>query len=170
VTGVQTCALPIYFTKQALVDISERLIRDGKVSQREADRLHDLVRGSNFAELSMLLGIKVIHCSERDTQTALFPKQVNEFVGTWSIEGLREEGTAPAEIGWGTHESALPPLSYVPSFGPKNQIMLAQMGMNTWVRSWVPHGEIVGTARPSTDRPFIMLTCLAIARWPHCTS
>lgn len=133
-----------HFTKQALVDISERLIRDGKVSQREADRLHDLVRGSNFAELSMLLGIKVIHCSERDTQTALFPKQVNEFVGTWSIEGLREEGTAPAEIGWGTHESALPPLSYVPSFGPKNQIMLAQMGMNTWVRSWVPHGEIVG--------------------------
>jgi homospermidine synthase len=27
---------------------------------------------------------------------------------------------------------------------PKNQVMLAQMGINTWVRSWVPGGEIVG--------------------------
>jgi len=27
---------------------------------------------------------------------------------------------------------------------PKNQIMLAQMGMNTYVRSWIPDHEIVG--------------------------
>jgi homospermidine synthase len=92
----------------------------------------------------MTLGVKVIHCSERDTQITNNPKKVDEFVGTWSIEGLREEGTAPAEIGWGTHEATLPPLAYAPSIGPRNQIMLAQMGMNTWVRSWVPDCEIVG--------------------------
>jgi homospermidine synthase len=133
-----------HFVKQALVDISERLIADQKVSSEEAERLRALVKARSYAELSMTLGVKVIHCSERDTQITNNPKKVNEFVGTWSIEGLREEGTAPAEIGWGTHEATLPPLAHVPSTGPRNQIMLAQMGINTWVRSWVPDCEIVG--------------------------
>ncbi len=133
-----------HFVKQALVDISKRLIADKKVSEEEAEHLRALVRAQNFAELSMTLNVKVIHCSERDTQITKNPKKVDEFVGTWSIEGLREEGTAPAEIGWGTHEKTLPPLAFVPSTGPRNQIMLAQMGMNTWVRSWVPDCEIVG--------------------------
>jgi len=47
-------------------------------------------------------------------------------------------------MGWGTHEKELPKLAHAPKKGPKNQIMLAQMGMNTWVRSWIPHHEIVG--------------------------
>jgi len=42
----------------------------------------------------------VIHCSERDTQITDRPKQVDEFVNTWSIEGFREEGTTTAEMGW----------------------------------------------------------------------
>ncbi len=133
-----------HFVKQALVDISNRLIEDGIVTEKEAKRLRSLIKRRNFAKLSMTLGVKVIHCSERDTQITNNPKKVDEFVGTWSIEGLREEGTAPAEIGWGTHEKTLPPLAYVPSIGPRNQIMLAQMGMNTWVRSWVPNCEIIG--------------------------
>ena len=133
-----------HFVKQALVDISERLIADKKASGEEAEHLRTLIEARNFAELAMTLGVKVIHCSERDTQVTNNPKKVDEFVGTWSIEGLREEGTAPAEIGWGTHETTLPPLAYVPATGPRNQIMLAQMGMNTWVRSWVPNCEIVG--------------------------
>jgi homospermidine synthase len=133
-----------HFVKQGLVDISERLINDGKVSNEEATRLKALVDAHNYADLAMALNIKVIHCSERDTQITNSPKKVDEFVGTWSIEGLREEGTAPAELGWGTHEKTLPPLAYVPTSGPRNQIMLAQMGMNTWVRSWVPDYEIVG--------------------------
>lgn len=89
----------------------------------------------------------MIHCSERDTQIASRPKEVNEFVGTWSIEGLREEGTAPVEIAWGgTHESKLPPLAHIPPYGPKNVILLPQMGVNAWVRSWIPDEEIVGMA------------------------
>ena len=56
----------------------------------------------------MKLGVKVIHCSERDTQITDRPKQVDEFVNTWSIEGFREEGTTTAEMGWGTHEKQLP--------------------------------------------------------------
>ena len=86
----------------------------------------------------MKLGVKVIHCSERDTQITDQPKQVNEFVNTWSVEGFREEGTTTAEMGWGTHEKELPPLAYEHTEGPRNQICLARMGINTWVTSWVP--------------------------------
>ncbi|OPY33132.1 MAG: Saccharopine dehydrogenase [Methanomassiliicoccales archaeon PtaU1.Bin124] len=135
-----------HFVKQALVDISEMMIADKKVSKEKGKKFRALVKDHKYAELAMALKVKVIHCSERDTQVTNNPKKVDEFVGTWSIEGLREEGTAPAEIGWGTHEKKLPPLAHIPSYGPKNQIMLAQMGMNTWVRSWVPDCEIVGMA------------------------
>ncbi|MFH0878540.1 MAG: saccharopine dehydrogenase C-terminal domain-containing protein, partial [Lentisphaerota bacterium] len=90
------------------------------------------------------LGVKVIHCSERDTQITKQPRQLDEFVNTWSIEGFREEGTTTAEMGWGTHEKELPTLAYEHKDGPKNQICLARMGMNTWVRSWVPHFPIIG--------------------------
>jgi len=133
-----------HFTKQALVDITRRIIRDRKVSDSAGKKLVQLMESKNFAQVAMSIGVKVIHCSERDTQVTSMPKRVNEFVGTWSIEGLREEGTAPAEMGWGTHEKYLPRNAHVPPYGPRNQIFLAQMGMNTWVRSWIPEQEIVG--------------------------
>ncbi|MCX6799172.1 MAG: saccharopine dehydrogenase NADP-binding domain-containing protein [Candidatus Diapherotrites archaeon] len=131
-----------HFAKQGAIDIANRLIAEKKAKNPEL--LKKLIKESRFGELAMHLGIKTIHCSERDTQITNDPKKVDEFVGTWSIEGLREEGTAPAEMGWGTHEKELPGLAHVPPIGPKNQVFLAQMGMNTWVRSWVPEYEIVG--------------------------
>ena len=115
-----------HWTKQGLIDIAERLLDDKK------------------AQGAMKLGVKVIHGSERDTQVTNQPKQVGEFVNTWCIEGFREEGITTAEMGWGTHEKAMPPLSYQHTDGPKNQICLARMGMNTWVVSWVPHYCIRG--------------------------
>src|SRR3989344_3852745 len=133
-----------HFVKQGLVDIAERLIKDKKISPEEEKEIKLYVKNREFAKLAKKLEVKVIHCSERDTQITNHPKEVDEFVGTWSIEGLREEGTAPAEMGWGTHEKKHPPLAHSPRSGPRNQIFLSQMGMNTWVRSWIPDQEIVG--------------------------
>jgi homospermidine synthase len=133
-----------HFVKQGLLDIAARTCADKKVSPEEEQEIALLAKNRDFAHLAKKLGIKVIHCSERDTQISNRPKEVDEFVGTWSIEGLREEGTAPVEIGWGTHERKLPPLAHIPECGPKNMIFLPQMGINTWVRSWIPDEEIVG--------------------------
>jgi len=133
-----------HFVKQGLIDIADRLITNKRVSEEDEEELNHYKKSWNFAQLAKKLGVKSIHCSERDTQITNRPKEVNEFVGTWSIEGLREEGSAPSELGWGTHEQKLPPLAVTPPVGPKNQIFLAQMGMNTWVRSWIPDEEIVG--------------------------
>ena len=147
-----------HFAKKGLVDIANSLIADKKARGARAERLRQLVKDQVFNELSMELGVKVIHVSERDTQITDKPKQVNEFVNTWSVEGFREEGVAPAEMGWGTHERELPPLAVQHKSGPKNQICLARMGMNTWVSTWVPghciHGMVVrhGEAFTLSDR------------------
>ena len=115
-----------------------------KSTAAAADEIAQLMADQTFNRLAMQLGVKVIHVSERDTQISDRPKQVDEFVNTWSVEGFREEGTTTAEMGWGTHEKELPPRAYEHDEGPRNQICLAQMGMNTWVRSWVPHYTIRG--------------------------
>ena len=47
-------------------------------------------------------------------------------------------------MGWGTHEKQLPDRAFEHPEGPRSQIGLARMGMNTFVSSWVPHYEIVG--------------------------
>ncbi|MCX7825386.1 MAG: saccharopine dehydrogenase NADP-binding domain-containing protein [Verrucomicrobiae bacterium] len=147
-----------HFTKQGLIDIARRLMRDKKVVGPDAEELQQFIKDGRFNRLAMKLGVKVIHCSERDTQITNKPKQVDEFVNTWSVEGFREEGTTTAEMGWGTHEKELPALAYEHSEGPRNQICLARMGINTWVRSWVPdyciHGMIVrhGEAFTISDR------------------
>jgi homospermidine synthase len=132
-----------HFTKQALEEIATAALRDGVAGDPAAVEAA-LAEGSHN-QMGMLLGVKVIHISERDTQITSQPKEVNEFVNTWSVEGFYEEGIAPAEMGWGTHEKRLPRLAAQHAGeGPGNQICLAQMACKTWVRSWVPAGEITG--------------------------
>jgi homospermidine synthase len=133
-----------HFAKQALHEIATRLLSEGRAGERTAGLERALADGS-FNDLSHLTGTKVIHIAERDTQISSVPKEVDEFVNTWSVEGFYEEGVAPAELGWGTHEKRLPPDGYVHNGpGPDNQICLARPGMKTWVRSWVPCGETQG--------------------------
>lgn len=137
-----------HFTKRALLEIAAAMLEkdipaatginkaafEGLVA--DAERQSD----GSFARLSEATGTKVLHVSERDTQISNVPKLINEFVNTWSIEGFYEEGTAPAELGWGTHERRLPRYAHTPIGGPGNQIFLAQPGIRTFVHSWVPAG------------------------------
>jgi len=129
-----------HLVKKALVDIATRGLSEGKVSKDVESALTE----ERYNDLAHRLGVKVIHIAERDTQVTNHPKQWDEFVNTWSVEGFYEEGIAPAELGWGTHEKSLPLRGLEHPTGPKNQICIAQPGATTWVRSWVPHFEIAG--------------------------
>jgi len=142
-----------HFVRQAIVDIGTKGVSEGKFSSDKAERVQSLLtkvkenkdRKDSFANLAMELDIKVIHCSERDTQVTNKPRELGEFVNTWSVEGFYEEGIAPAEMGWGTHEQWLPSRASYPPEGPKNEIFFKQAGMNTWVRSFVPpNHNIIG--------------------------
>jgi homospermidine synthase len=110
-----------------------------------------------WARLAMKLGIRVIHCAERDTQIAEPRKRRNEFANTWSVDGFVSEGRQPAELGWGTHEKGLPPDGKQHDFGCRSAIYLSRPGMSVKVRSWTPdegpyhgflitHGEAISIA------------------------
>jgi homospermidine synthase len=132
-----------HFTKRSLVSIAEALLA-GKAPGASTTGVQAALDAKDFPRLAHSLGVKVIHISERDTQITSRPKEVDEFVNTWSVDGLYEEGVAPAELGWGTHERRLPADAYLHQHGPSNQLALGRMGLETQVRSWTPGGEIIG--------------------------
>lgn len=132
-----------HFTKIALTDIAKKIITEKPLDPRST-LLTTLLETKDFPKIAKLTNTRVIHISEMDTQVTNKPKEPNEFVNTWSIEGLYEEGIAPTEMGWGTHEKKLPHNAFVHSEGPMNQICLAKCGIRTKVHSWVPSGEIIG--------------------------
>jgi homospermidine synthase len=117
-----------HFVKQALVNLAADL-GDGGAAPTTRE---------GWAALAHRLGVKGIHIAERDTQRANRPKEQDEFVNTWSIEGFLSEGMQPAELGFGTHEKALPPEGRRHDFGCDAGIYLARPGCATRVRSWVP--------------------------------
>jgi homospermidine synthase len=124
-----------HFAKRGIMDLAKAR----KVSTKPVGK-------NDYATLAKNIGIKVVLDTERDTQLSIRPKEVDEFVGTWSVLGLVEEATSPAELGWGTHEDRLPDFSNVPDKGPKNQIFLSQMGMHTLVRGFVPSDPKISAA------------------------
>ncbi|WP_017976319.1 saccharopine dehydrogenase NADP-binding domain-containing protein [Actinopolyspora halophila] len=157
-----------HLTKRGLRDVASALLEEDRLGQRRLEpgrraRLRTALAEGEYAELAMETGTKSIHVSERDSQVGRIPKRVDEFVNTWSVKGFYEEGTAPAELGWGTHERKLPPRAVTHDSGPGNQIYLERTGMSTWVRSWVPstgpmlglmisHGETYTIGRHLTVR------------------
>jgi homospermidine synthase len=132
-----------HFTKQALLDIGARLVAE-KPEDPRRERFERALAETRYNQLAQLAGVRVIHISERDTQISNRRRRGTEFVNTWSVEGFYEEGIAPAEMGWGTHERTLPHDAWEHETGPRNQICLERFGMNTFVRSRVPSSEIVG--------------------------
>ncbi len=126
------------FIKQALLNIARDTgVKVSKPTNKE-----------QWAALARKLGIKVIHVAERDTQVSPKPKEVGEFVNTWSIDGFVSEGGQPSEMGWGTHEKQLPEGGKRHTFGCMAAIYMNRPGFSMRVRSWTPeegpfHGFII---------------------------
>jgi len=98
-----------------------------------------------WAMLARDLGVQGIHIAERDTQRSAIPKRMGEFVNTWSVDGFLSEGVQPAELGWGTHERALPAQGREHTAGCGAAIYLTRPGAATRVRSWTPaSGPMIG--------------------------
>jgi len=142
-----------HWVKQGLLNIARDVQGDVKVpTTREG-----------WGRFAIKLGIKVIHCAERDTQVANPRKQRFEFANTWSVDGFVSEGRQPAELGWGTHEKHFPADGYRHDFGCRSAIYLGRPGMSVKVRSWTPgegpyhgflitHGEAISIADYFTVR------------------
>ncbi|MGH8284195.1 MAG: saccharopine dehydrogenase NADP-binding domain-containing protein, partial [Steroidobacteraceae bacterium] len=127
-----------HFVKQAMLNIAGDIGLDHENPKNRDD----------WGNLAKRLNVKVIHIAERDTQVSNVPKEPNEFVNTWSIDGFVSEGSQPAELGWGSHERNFPRDGKRHDFGSMAAIYLMQPGAATRVRTWAPlagpfHGFLI---------------------------
>ncbi len=127
-----------HWVKQGMVNVARDVLGGVEIPQSREE----------WGRLAMKLGIKVIHCAERDTQVAEPRKQRMEFANTWSVEGFLGEGRQPSELGWGTHEKHFPSDGHRHDFGSGSAIYLGRPGMSVKVRSWTPdegpyHGFLI---------------------------
>jgi homospermidine synthase len=136
-----------HWVKQGMLNIARDLWNDVKVPKNR----------EGWAKFAKRLGIKVIHCAERDTQVSNPRKERFEFANTWSVDGFVSEGQQPSELGWGTHERNFPRDGKRYDFGNGAAIYLMQPGAATRVRTWTPkaghffgflitHGEAISIA------------------------
>ena len=136
-----------HWVKQGMVNVARDVLGDVQIPKTQ----------EGWALLSQKLGIRAIHCAERDTQVAEPRKRQNEFANTWSVDGFVSEGRQPSELGWGTHEKHFPRDGHRHDFGCDAAIYLDRPGMSVRVRSWTPdegpfhgflitHGEAISIA------------------------
>ena len=118
--------LVTHLVKNALMKIADT---NGRKVEEPKDK-------EGWAQLAKKLGVEVIHVAERDTQVIDKPKLKDEFVNSWSVEGLWAEGRAPSELGYGTHEPK--ELEGGTIQGPA--AFLHQPGITVLCKSWVPNG------------------------------
>jgi homospermidine synthase len=126
-----------HFVKRALIHVAQH---------RKPELLNHMPHNqTTWCAFAEQLGLKVIHIAERDTQTPQTPKQVGEFVNTWSVDGFISEGLQPSELGWGTHEKQFPVDGRTYEWGCKSAIWLNRPSCSTRVRTWTPQeGAFVG--------------------------
>lgn len=101
-----------------------------------------------WADLAAQLNVRVVHIAERDTQVGASRKMPGEFVNTWSVEAFVDEGSQPAELGWGSHERHFPADGGRHDAGSQASIYLNRPGASTRVRTWTPlagpiHGFLI---------------------------
>lgn len=122
-----------------------------------------------WADLAAQLNVRVVHIAERDTQVGASRKMPGEFVNTWSVEAFVDEGSQPAELGWGSHERHFPADGGRHDAGSQASIYLNRPGASTRVRTWTPlagpihgflitHSESISIADYFTVRDFQRVT------------
>ena len=91
--------------------------------------------------LAKKLGIEVIHISEYDSQIIDVPRKKGEYCNTWSQDpdSFYQEGLAPIELSWGTHEKVVPK-TLLCKIDNNNErvVILKDLAINTLLRSYTP--------------------------------
>lgn len=93
----------------------------------------------SYADLANKMGLRVIHISEKDSQITIKPKEINEYVNTWSSDAISwyDEAFSFLEISWGTHEKKIPK-NINKELSNEYQIIINDEGFNSYAYSYTP--------------------------------
>lgn len=136
------------------------------------NHLYEAYQSKQYNKMAKILGVKVIHCSEIDTQIPdkldTLDKEVkeNHLLNTWSCLGLVDEGTDPLEIILGTHEnkdkilekfsSNSQPLENSNFF--EQVLMINKPGSDIKVNSFVPSPNTSSSSPSSSSVDFVKIS------------
>ncbi len=100
------------FVLKGIDDIAQYFINKNNKNNtvdKELIDLYSLKCIERYSLLARKLGIRVIHCSEIDTQVVTSNTLIkNKFYNTWSCVGLIDESFEGIELAVGTHEKEIP--------------------------------------------------------------
>ena len=91
------------FVKKGLRDLARYVLQ-----HKQNKSLKNALVNKDYYNIAKMLGVRVIHCSEIDTQVPEIKQNKELMVNTWSCVGLVDEGCEPCEISMGTHERVIP--------------------------------------------------------------
>lgn len=121
------------FVKKGLRDIAKYVLQ-----HKHNKSLNTLLANKDYYNIAKLLKVRVIHCSEIDTQVPKVKQNKDILVNTWSCVGLIDEGCEPCEISMGTHEKIIPvDPKYVDDSIPQVAI-INKDGITMRFKSYVP--------------------------------
>ena len=132
------------FVKQGILDIARWVLKEQKEkggSKNVDKELQKLVTRRAYSELCQKLMIRVIHCSELDTQKSENERELLKKVtlaNTWSCLGFIDEGCEPCEIVLGTHENVIPVKEENLTQIVKQVAVLTKEGRKIKFKSYVP--------------------------------
>lgn len=108
------------------------------------------IKMKTYPQMARDLGVQVIQCSEIDTQRVAIDHDPKIFVNTWSSIGFYEEGSDPAQIGWGSHEKPFKSEEFVEK--DLDQHFLCVRGMNCYLNGYNPlEGLYTGMCIPHSE-------------------
>jgi len=97
------------FVLKGIDDIAKYFINKNNNRDNELIDLYNLKYSERYSLLAKKLGIRVIHCSEIDTQVVTSNTlKKNKFYNTWSCVGFIDESFEGIELAVGTHEKEIP--------------------------------------------------------------
>jgi len=131
-----------HFMKEGLNDLAIHLLPFCENTNKKL--IESYLANDNFSFLAQVLGVKVIHISEHDTQMPKDNNVSNGLFNTWSIEAFSEEMLSNAELSFGTHEKSLPHSYYHFSNELCSQIYVNKPGADVYMKSWTPTGPMTG--------------------------
>lgn len=141
------------FVKQALCDMAQEAL----ITNPDNSKLQNALYSQEFAQLAHLLDIKVIHITEKDTQTINRPFLAEEFLNTWSTVEFIEECLTRAEFAWGTHESEIPDNARIED----GIIFFKDKAFCLQADSWIPYENFSGMVIPH-DETFTIADYLSL--------
>jgi homospermidine synthase len=157
------------FSLMALANISKSIISIGKKYKllEQIKPIYIAYKNKDYASIAYLLGLRVLHCSEIDTQITKIKRKKGMFLNTWGPYSFYSEGVDPIQIGIGTHEKIYKllkgkksgeeliikskhlkdPSKYILTANPTNQVYAEIRGIDLCFESFVPsYGIIKGMA------------------------